>query len=170
MKHDETDLLRRLAEVDRPLPFDAGAFATRVIVERARRRYRRRVAVACGVVALTLVCLASSVFFDRTPEAYVKETLPESDDSPVGPDSSEQRSGVMLHSTLAESDKREQQMNRLLDHIGNAKAMMTALRNEQDRHMLTLYRARLSGHIAVPDPDQLYGGSVGPPPVEPPTP
>lgn len=170
MKHDETDLARRLAEVDRPLPFDAGAFAARVIGERSRRRYRRRVAVAGGVVALTVVSLASSLFFDRTPEAYVNETLPESGDAPVGPDPSEEHAGVMLDPMLSESSKREQQMNSLLHRIGNAKAMMTAIRKEQDHHMLALYRAELSGHIVVPDPDQLYGGVVGYPPTEPSTP
>jgi hypothetical protein len=169
MKHDETDLLRRLAEVDRPLPFDAAAFAARVIVQRSRRRYRRRVAVACGVVALTLVSLASSLFLHGRPEAYVKETLPESGDSSIVPDPPEERRGVMLH-WLAESNKREQQINRLLHRIASAKATMTAIRKEQDRQMLALYRAQFSGDIAVPDPVQLYGGVVGYPPTDPSTP
>ena len=170
MKHDETDLARRLAEVDRLLPFDAGAFAARVIAERSRRRYRRRVAVACGVVALTLVSLASVLFFDGTPEAYVKETLPENGASSVDPDRPEERAGVMLPSMLAESIKLEQQIDRLLDRIKNAEETMTAIRKEQDHHTLALYRAKLSVHIVVPDPDQLYGGVVGYPPPEPSTP
>lgn len=170
MSHDDADLIRRLAEVDRRSPFDTDAFAARVIVEHSRRRSRRRVAVVCGVAAVMLATSVSSLFRIGTPEALVKDAYPGSNDVSISPESPEERTGVRTHLTWAESSKREQQMTRLLHRIETAKANVTANREEQRQHMLALYRAKCSSHIAVPDPGQLYCGVAGYSPTDPSTP
>lgn len=163
MEKDEAELVQRLRSIEPQLPFDADAFAERVVAERSRRRNRRLVS-ACSVMAATLlVGLLWQASRDTAPQRVASESIAEGDTLSTEYVSLTEHTDKNIHSVLAELNQQREQLESLLNRIESAKATMAAIRKERHHHMLAVYRAELSESILVPDLGQFYIGMVNKP-------
>lgn len=156
---DDNDLGPRLRAIDRPRPFDADAFAERVIAEGSRRR-KRRVAASC-VAALTLA--ASGLVWHSShpvePQRMMTENAIPVEAVPNARDTAAQRHIDELDALLRHIERQQhewERLDRLAEQLARTEAALAAARREQQERQLALFRAELSAHVEVPDLTRLY--------------
>ncbi len=159
MKNDEVELADRLRAIDRQLPFDADAFAARVIAEGARRHRRRYASGICVIAALFASGLAWQVHRNTEPQAVVRDDAPDSGMLARDRASTNERTDEVTHSTSVDLNWQQQQLDVLLSRIEKTRATMAAAQTERHRQMLAVHRAKASVDIEVPDIHALYFGT-----------